>query len=144
MKFPVTTGKNPVNPLDDLSRRLTKEHEDYLYGIGNRPPNSSLWFTVVLQGAFCAAVAGGLAFVVGACLGVEDGYALLGVIALGGLAGLWWCVRAMQRRGQRVKAEYVRHGGDPAGTSDLLFGAVVYKIMPDGRWKWPEPSSSSE
>lgn len=133
-----------MNPLDDLSRRLAEQREAYLYGIENRPPNASLWFTVVLQGSVCAAVAGGLAFVVAACLGVEDGYALIGTIALGGLAGLWWCVAAMQRRGRRTKAEYVRHGGNPAGTSDLLFGAVVYKITPDGRWEWPEPSSSSE
>ncbi len=133
-----------MNPLDDLNQRLTEQLEEYLYGIENRPSNGSLWLTVVLQGAVCAAVGGGLTFVVGACAGVEDGYALMGLIALGGLAGLWWCVTAMQRRGRKIKAEYVRHGGDPAGTSDLLFGAVVYKIMPDGRWKWPEPSSSSE
>ena len=132
-----------MNPLD-LSQRLTERPERHLYGIENRPPNASLWFTVVLQGAVCAAVSGGLTFVVAACAGVEDGYALMGPIALGSLAGLWWCVTAMQRRGRKIRAEYARYGGDPAGTSDLLFGAVVYKIMPDGRWKWPEPSSSSE
>lgn len=133
-----------MNPRDDLNQHLTDRLNESLYSIDNRPSNAALWLTVVIQAAFCAAVGGGLTFVVSACAGVEDGFALMGFIALGGVAGLWWCVAAMQRVGRRTKTEYVRHGGTPAGTSDLLFGAVVYKIMPDGRWKWPEPSSSGE
>lgn len=133
-----------MNPLDDLPRRLAAELDEYVYNIGNRPDNLWLRFMVLLQSAFCAAVGGGTVFVVGACAGVADGYALMGLIGLGGLAGLWWCLAAMRRVGRRTKAEYVRHGGNPAGTSNLLFGAVVYKIMPDGRWKWPEPSSGGE
>ncbi|MEO3933277.1 hypothetical protein WMO79_10745 [Micrococcaceae bacterium Sec7.4] len=50
----------------------------------------------------------------------------------------------MQRPGSSTKAEYVRHGGSHAGTSDLLFDAVVYTVRPDGRWKWPELGSSGE
>lgn len=133
-----------MNPLDDLTQRLAAELDEYVYNIGNRPDNLWLRFMVLLQGAFCAAVGGGLVFVVGACAGVESGYALMGLIALGGLAGAWGYVAAVRRVGRKVKAEYVRHGGNPAGTSDLLFGAVVYKIMPDGRWKWPEPSSGGD
>lgn len=133
-----------MNPLDDLNQRLTDRLDEYVYNIDNRPDNAWLRFMVLLQGAFCAAVAGGVTFVASACAGVEDGYALMGLTALGGLAGLWWCVAAMQRVGRRAKAEYVRHGGNPAGTSDLLFGAVVYTVMPDGRWKWPAPGSSGE
>ncbi|HSO91325.1 MAG TPA: hypothetical protein VLR70_09275 [Arthrobacter sp.] len=90
-----------MNPLDDRHQRLIPELDDYVYNIGNRPDNLWLRFMVLLQGAFCAAVGGGLTFVVGACTGVSR-------------------------------------------TSDLLFGAVVYKIMPDGRWKWPEPGTSGE
>jgi len=133
-----------MNSLDDLNRRLAKQLDERLHDIANRPSNAELWITVVVQGVFCAAVGGGLLFVIGACAGVQDGFALMGLIGLGGLAGLWWCVRAMRRSGRKTRAEYVRHGGDPTGTSDLLFGAVVYKIMPDGRWKWPEPSSSGD
>ena len=102
-----------MNPLDDLNQRLAAELGDYVYNIGNRPDNAWLRFMVVLQGAFCAAVGGGLSFVLGACAGVEDGYALMGLIALGGVDGLWWCLAAMRRVGRRNKAEYGRHGGTP-------------------------------
>lgn len=57
---------------------------------------------------------------------------------------VWWLLRYLKRRGVETKAKYVAHGGNPAGTSDLLFGQVNYEITPDGRWKWPEPSSSGE
>ena len=77
-----------MNPLDDLNQRLAAELDEYVYNIGNRPDNLWLRFMVLLQGAFCAAVGGGLVFVVGACAGVEDGYALMGLIALGRPCGV--------------------------------------------------------
>ena len=133
-----------MNSLDDFNRRRAAQLDESLHDITNRPSNAELWITVVVQSVICAAVGGGLLFVIGACAGVQDGYALMGLIGLGGVAGVWWCVRAMRRSGRKTRVEYIRHGGDPAGTSDMLFGAVIYKIMPDGRWKWPEPSTGGE
>ncbi|MCB5293800.1 hypothetical protein BJQ90_03262 [Arthrobacter sp. SO3] len=52
-----------MNPLDDVNQRLAAELDEYVYNIGNRPDNLRLRFMVALQGAFCAAVSGGLAFV---------------------------------------------------------------------------------
>lgn len=121
-----------------------KNLDDYLYDIDRRPPNWELRLGIVLMAAVCGAFGVVVTFVVLVFVGVEDPYALMGVSALGAALFVWWFLRSMKRRGARVKAEYVAAGGNPAGTSDLLFAQVIGKTMPDGRWKWPEPSSSSE
>ncbi|HET8879917.1 MAG TPA: hypothetical protein VFN00_10725 [Arthrobacter sp.] len=133
-----------MGTLDDSLQKMDKEREERLYDIHNRPFNELLWMSVLLQCGFCAAVAGGLLFVIGACARLDDGYALLGLIGLGGLSGVWWCARILRRKGRKNRSEYLLHGGNPAGTSDLLLGAMVYEITPDGRWKWPEPSTGGE
>lgn len=121
-----------------------KNLDDYLYDVDRRPPNWELRLGIGLLAAVCGAFGAVLTFVLLACVGLDDGYALMGFSALGAVPFVWWFLKYMQRRGVKVKAEYVAAGGNPAGTSDLLFGQVIGKTMPDGRWKWPEPSSNSE
>lgn len=121
-----------------------KNLDDYLYDIDRRPPNWELRLGVILLSAVVGAVGAVLTFVILALVRVYDGYAAMGLCALGASLSILWFLRYMRRLGAKVKAEYVAAGGNPEGTSDLLFGQVVGKTMPDGRWKWPEPSSSGE
>ncbi|MET3370132.1 UNVERIFIED_CONTAM: hypothetical protein ABIE34_003400 [Jeotgalibacillus campisalis] len=126
---PPTDGKNKVKSLDD-----------YLYDIHKRPSNGTLRFWIGFQ----LVILGALGYVIPLFslhwMGVRQ-WALVFIPLICAAALVWWFVRFMSRRGGRTKAQYRAYGGDPAGTSDLLFGQVTYEITPDGRWKWPTPSS---
>jgi hypothetical protein len=117
--------------------------DDYLYDIDRRPPNWELRFFIGFQVAICGAIGGGAPLFLLHWAGVRQ-WTLIGMTLLGAAFCVWRSLRYFKRRGAKVKAEYMAHGGNPAGTSDLLFGQVIYKITPEGRWKWPEPSSNSE
>lgn len=120
-----------------------KSLDDDLFDIDRRPPNWELRFNMIV----------GLVFYVGLCgvaplfilhwLGVRQ-WALIGIPLLGAVASVWWTLRYLKRRGIATKALYIAHGGDPAGTSDRLFGQMLYSITPDGRWRWPEQRYSSD
>lgn len=120
-----------------------KSLDEYLFDIDNRPPNWELRLDVVIQTAIAGAVGGATPLFTLHWLGVRQ-WPLVGLTLLGLAVALWSTLRYFKRRGKKTKTEYIAHGGNPAGTSDLLFGQVIYKITPEGRWKWPEPSSSSE
>jgi hypothetical protein len=44
---------------------------------------------------------------------------------------------------RKKRAEFVRAGGDPAGITPWMFGAMRGSITEDGVWKWYTPSGSS-
>jgi hypothetical protein len=113
---------------------------DYLYDIDDRPSNGELRFWIRFQLAIFGALGVGVPLFILHWAGVRQ-WALIGIPLLCAAASVWWLLRFLKRRGLETKARYVAHGGNPAGTSDLLFGQVSYEITPDGRWKWPTPSS---
>ncbi|MEV7132192.1 hypothetical protein AB0N24_04820 [Arthrobacter sp. NPDC093128] len=117
-----------------------KSLDDYLYDIDNRPSNAELRFMIGIQVAVVGALGIAVPLLTLHWAGVRQ-WALIGIPLLCAAASVWWLLRFLKRRGLETKAKYVAHGGNPAGTSDLLFGQVSYKITPDGRWKWPTPSS---
>jgi hypothetical protein len=114
--------------------------DDYLYDINNRPSNGELRFFIGLQTVIYGAAGGAIPLFTLHWLGVRR-WPLVGIALLGAAVSVWLLLRYFKRRGVETKANYVAHGGNPAGTSDLLFGQMVYEIAPDGRWKWPTPSS---
>lgn len=118
--------------------------DDYLYDVERRPSNLYLAVFVGLQALFVGVFGAAIGFALMKCFGIEGVFGLIGFSALGAAPFVIWFLRYMRRRGVRVKGEYVGAGGNPAGTSDLLFGQVIGEIMPDGRWKWPEPTTSPE
>ena len=58
-------------------------------------------------------------------------WALIGIPLLCAAASVWRLLRFLKQRGIETKANYVAYGGNPAGTSDLLFGQVSCEITPD-------------
>ncbi|WP_454811408.1 hypothetical protein [Paenarthrobacter nitroguajacolicus] len=128
----------PKRPTD--AKSSVKSLDDYIYDIHNRPSNRELRFWIGFQ----VVVVGALGYVIPLFslhwLGLRQ-WALVFFPLLCAAALVWWLLRSLKRRGVKTKALYRAYGGDPAGTSDLLFGQVTYKITPDGRWSWPTSSS---
>lgn len=117
--------------------------EDSLFDIDIRPSNAELKFSLGFQLALFVGIGGVAPMFILHWAGVRQ-WALVGIPLLCATASVWWLLRFLKRRGIETKANYLAHGGNPAGTSDLLFGQVSYEITPDGRWKWPEQSYSGE
>jgi hypothetical protein len=117
-----------------------KSLDDYLYDIDHRPSNGELRFWIGFQLVLFGALGGGVPMFLLRLAGVGQ-WALIGLTLFGAAVSVWWLLRFLKRRGVETKAKYVAHGGNPAGTSDLLFGQMAYEITADGRWKWPTPSS---
>lgn len=120
-----------------------KSLNDLLYDIDRRPPNWELRLSIAVQTVIASALGGAAPLFGLHWLGVRQ-WPLVAITLLSAAAVAWWTLRYFKRRGVKIKAEYVAAGGNPAGTTDLLFGQVIGKTMPDGRWKWPEPSSGAE
>ena len=124
-------------------KSTVKSLDDYLYDIDNRPPNWELRVNLSIGLVIHVAVGGVAPLFILHWLGVRQ-WALILIPLLAAVLSVWWALRYLRRRGNKTKAIYAAHGGNTAGTSDLLFGQMNYGITPDGRWKWPEPSSTSE
>ena len=129
-------------PLPDRKDTVTSP-EDKLYDIHNRPADWDLRFSMIIGLTIQTAAGAVVPFLILYWAGVRQ-WALIGIPFLCLIAALWLSVRYLKRRGAKVRALYAEHGGNTAGTSDMLFGQMTYSIEPDGRWKWPEPSSSTD
>ena len=116
---------------------------DDLYDIEKRPPNWELRFNMSIGLALYVAVSGVAPLFILHWLGVRQ-WVLIGIPLLASVTVVWWAVRGLKRRGVEAKRLYVTHGGNLTGTSNLLFGQMTYEISPDGRWKWPERTYSSD
>jgi hypothetical protein len=116
---------------------------DELYDIHNRPANWELRLSMTLGLTFYVVLAGVAPLFLLHWLGVRQ-WALIGIPLAGAVATVWLALRGLKRRGIQAKALYAARGGNPAGTSDILFGQMNYSIEPDGRWKWPEQKYSSD
>ncbi|WP_043795071.1 hypothetical protein [Pseudarthrobacter chlorophenolicus] len=117
--------------------------DDELYDIDNRPPNWELRLNLTIGLAIYVALAGVAPLFILHWLGLRQ-WALIGIPLAGAAAAVWCALRDLKRRGLQAKALYAARGGNPAGTSDILFGQMRYSIEPDGRWRWPEQTYSSD
>ncbi|WP_285244224.1 hypothetical protein [Pseudarthrobacter sp. fls2-241-R2A-127] len=115
--------------------------DDELYDIHNRPANWELRVNMALGLTFYVALAGIAPLFLLHWLGVRQ-WALIGIPLAGALTAVCLALRSLKRRGIKAKALYAARGGNPDGTSDILFGQMNYSIEPDGRWKWPEQTYS--
>lgn len=117
--------------------------QDDLYDIHNRPENWDLRLRMILGLILCVAVTGVAPLFLLHWLGVRQ-WALIIIPLAAAVASVVLALQGQKRRGAKTRALYVAHGGNPAGTSDMLFGQMLYTIEPDGRWKWPEEKYSSD
>lgn len=117
-----------------------KSLDDYLFDIDDRPSNGELRFWIGFQVALVGGAAYALPLFALHWVGVRE-WALVIIPLLCAGGAVWWLITTLRRRGVATKVIYRAHGGNPADTSDFLFGQVAYEITEDGRWKWPTPSS---
>jgi hypothetical protein len=117
--------------------------DDELYDIDNRPSNWELRVNMTIGLALQGAVGAGVPFLILYWLDIRR-WAMIVIPLMGLVAMVWLGLRYLKRRGTAAKALYAARGGNPAGTSDLLFGQMIYSIEPDGRWKWPKQYYSGE
>jgi hypothetical protein len=136
MEMKASDSKDNPKSLDDYLQDV----ENRLYDIENRPSNGELRFGVGFQVALFGGVGYAVPLFTLRWAGLGQ-WPLVIIPLLCAAAIVWWLVQYLKRRGAETKAKYEAHGGNTAGTSDLIFGQVTYEITKDGRWKWPTPSS---
>lgn len=126
-----------------LESEIMKSSDDELWDIHNKPDNFELKTNLVVGILFLIGIGGVAPLFILHWLGLRQ-WALIGIPLLLVILCLTAHVKSLKRRGAKSKELYISHGGDPSGTSDILFGLIAYSITPDGRWKWPEKTYSSD
>lgn len=117
--------------------------EPELYDIHNRPKDWELKMDMAVGLLFCVGLGGVAPLFLLHWLGVRQ-WPLILIPLLGAFLLVWAQLRSLKRRGVEARKLYAAHGGNTAGISDWMFGHMTYSITPDGRWKWPKPTYSSD
>lgn len=113
-----------------------------------RPSNGSLQFWAGFWTVFWTLLFGvgaAVAYVFLSSLTFGRPYGILSILffVLGCGLGLAMYLHNHFQRARSKREEFIKAGGDPAGITPWMFGAMRGSISEDGVWEWYTPSGSS-